>query len=197
MSNTVIVLMGRSGSGKSRLEGKLAEYRPELFHKVISVTTRQPRETEESGSQYFFLSNDAFDKLEQAGKLIQKTWFHDNFYGSAESEYMTECPYAVLTATPSSLKTAVPEWEKRGINVMYVYFDLSEDLLRRNMARRGDPADKIDERLAADDLHMQFMRSGITPDYVVKDQDLDDGLHVRFLRWLIPSEGQVQVLSTG
>ena len=42
----IIVLLGASGSGKSTLEHELATHHG--FEKIISYTTRQPRESEEN-----------------------------------------------------------------------------------------------------------------------------------------------------
>ena len=193
----VIMIMGRSGSGKSTLESRLVTYRPRLFHKVVSVTTRPKREGEVNGQEYYFIDQTNWDKLDEAGKLVQKTSFAGNFYGSTISEYETDHPFATLVVVPSSAKTFGKALNDRGIHVIYVYFDISTDALRRNMERRGDDPTEVDLRLERDDLNVQFTQSFITPDYVVTDADLDDSLHIRFLRWLIPSEGEMTVRLAG
>lgn len=197
MNKTVIIFMGKSGSGKSTLENMLVAYRPNLFHRVVSVTTRAPREGEVNGREYYFIDQNEWTKLDDADKLIQKTWFGENYYGSTLSEYNTDHPYATLTVVPSSGKTFGAILKHRGYNVVYVYFDLSEKLLYKNMTRRGDTPAAIEARLSVDNLDQEFKSTGITPDYVVTDRDLNDTLQVRFLRWLIPEEGKLKVTTTG
>ena len=57
----IIVLLGASGSGKSTLEHELATHHG--FEKIISYTTRQPRESEENGKDYYFVDNDTFNEI--------------------------------------------------------------------------------------------------------------------------------------
>ena len=56
-----IVLLGASGSGKSTIENELVENHE--FNKIISVTTRQIRNGEVNGRDYYFVSNEEFDEM--------------------------------------------------------------------------------------------------------------------------------------
>ena len=52
----IIVLLGASGSGKSTIEQELATHHG--FKKIVSYTTRKPRDGEENGKDYWFTDND-------------------------------------------------------------------------------------------------------------------------------------------
>ena len=64
MSNkySVIAIIGKSGSGKDTLLNKFFENfsRKNVLHKIISYTTRPPRENEVNGKDYFFVSKEEF-----------------------------------------------------------------------------------------------------------------------------------------
>lgn len=193
MNKTVIMLMGRSGSGKTTLQDRLIQYRPQMFHKVVSTTTRPKREGEQHGVDYYFVNEDEWNKLDSAGKLIQKMTFGGHFYGSTTPEYETKHPFALLAVIPSSAKTFTPILKRKypNIDLKFVFFNITNERLQINMVTRGDEWDQIDKRLAVDDIHRQFQRSLIVPDYIVNDTDLDDNLYLRFFNWLLPENERV------
>lgn len=66
----LVVLTGPSGAGKDTVLDELAQ-RGYRFHRVITATTRPPRETERDGVDYFFLSDAAFDELIAGDGLLE------------------------------------------------------------------------------------------------------------------------------
>lgn len=187
VDKTVIMLMGKSGCGKSTLERGLVTGWPELFHKVVSVTTRKPREGEVEGKDYRFIDERTFREYEQHGELIQQTSFAGNHYGSLYSEYMTTHPYAILCVVPESAARFIPVLKEKisDINIFLVYFDISDERLRENMLRRGDNPKEIEERLAKDDLDVQFRESGLEADLIIGDNLLRPHLPKAFAEMLV------------
>ncbi len=81
---TLFVLTGPSGVGKGTLlKGVLAEM-DNLFLST-SATTRQPREGEEHGVHYFFLSEEEFIRKIEAGEFLEHAVFNDNHYGTPQA----------------------------------------------------------------------------------------------------------------
>lgn len=66
----LVVLTGPSGAGKDAVLDELAR-RGYRFHRVITATTRAPRETERDGVDYFFLTDAAFDELIEGDGLLE------------------------------------------------------------------------------------------------------------------------------
>ncbi len=64
------VLSGPSGVGKSTVVAHLRKEHSEVWLSV-SATTRRPRPGEKDGVQYFFVSDDEFDKLIANGELLE------------------------------------------------------------------------------------------------------------------------------
>lgn len=77
----LIVVSGFSGAGKGTLMKKLMETY-DNYALSVSMTTRQPRQGETDGKEYFFVSEEAFlQKVSQEG-LIEYAQYCGNYYGT-------------------------------------------------------------------------------------------------------------------
>ncbi|MDQ8205271.1 guanylate kinase [Pelagicoccus sp. SDUM812003] len=76
----LLVLAGPAGSGKTTLcERLVAE--TENTERVVTCTTRSPREGERDGVDYFFLSDERFDQAIANGEFLEWAKVHTNRYG--------------------------------------------------------------------------------------------------------------------
>ena len=97
----IIVLLGASGSGKSTLEHELATHHG--FEKIISYTTRQPRNNEENGKDYWFIDNDTFRDIMNRDLFGEHDEYSQNrLYGTLKSDYVDGNKVVVLT--PNGLR---------------------------------------------------------------------------------------------
>lgn len=97
----IIVLLGASGSGKSTLEHELATHHG--FEKIISYTTRQPRNNEENGKDYWFIDNDTFREIMNRDLFAEHDEYSQNrLYGTLKSDYVDGNKVVVLT--PNGLR---------------------------------------------------------------------------------------------
>lgn len=80
----LLVISGPSGSGKSTITAKLRE--SGLFDFSISATTRKPRPGEENGKDYFFISQDQFEKDVNEGKFLEFSEYVGNHYGTYQDQ---------------------------------------------------------------------------------------------------------------
>lgn len=76
----LIVISGPSGVGKDTVIKRMKELNYP-FHFVITATTRPPRKGERHGVDYFFLSEDEFVRLMQAGELLEHAWVYGEYKG--------------------------------------------------------------------------------------------------------------------
>nr|WP_179216937.1 guanylate kinase [Humidesulfovibrio mexicanus] len=76
-----LVLSAPSGAGKSTLVARLRAEFP-AFAYSISCTTRAPRQGEENGVHYHFLSRETFISRRDAGFFAEWAEVHGNFYGT-------------------------------------------------------------------------------------------------------------------
>ena len=77
----LIVLAGPSGVGKSSVVRILRRVLPELWFSV-SVTTRDPRPGEVDGEDYHFVTSDEFDRMIDAGELLEWASVHGGLHRS-------------------------------------------------------------------------------------------------------------------
>lgn len=81
MKPLLIVMSAPSGAGKSTLCDKLLDEFPEISYS-ISCTTRAPRGAEEDGTDYYFLTPEAFDQRVARNELLEHAQVHGNHYGT-------------------------------------------------------------------------------------------------------------------
>ena len=85
----LVVVSGFSGAGKGTLMKELLR-RYDNYALSISATTRKPREGEENGREYFFLSEEEFKfKPRDEHKLIEYAKYVNHYY-STPKEYVEE-----------------------------------------------------------------------------------------------------------
>jgi guanylate kinase len=80
----LITLTGPTASGKTELLKELVKN--QAFQKLVSVTTRPKRPGEIEGTDYYFISEDEFQKLKADNQLVQSVNFGGNNYATTKAE---------------------------------------------------------------------------------------------------------------
>jgi guanylate kinase len=81
----LIVITGPSGVGKGTLVNLLRDRHPQLYLSV-SATTRQPRNGEIDGENYYFLSREEFQKAIEDEDFLEWAEYAGNYYGTPRSK---------------------------------------------------------------------------------------------------------------
>ena len=84
MRNILLVLSGPSGVGKGTIVNYLLEEDKNLV-KSVSCTTRAPRDGEENGREYFFISEREFRSRIQENDFLEYDEHFGNYYGTPRS----------------------------------------------------------------------------------------------------------------
>ena len=77
----IIVVSGFSGAGKGTLMKELTK-KYDNYALSVSATTRNPRPGEVNGREYFFVTNEEFEKLINENGLIEHAGYVDHYYGT-------------------------------------------------------------------------------------------------------------------
>lgn len=80
-AGNVYLVTAPSGAGKSSLVNALLESDPGL-ELSVSCTTREPREGEVNGRDYYFVSQAEFKRMRDGDELLEWAQVHDNYYGT-------------------------------------------------------------------------------------------------------------------
>ncbi|MCQ2490436.1 MAG: guanylate kinase [Ruminococcus sp.] len=80
----LIVFSAPSGCGKGTMLTEILK--DESFRCSVSATTRQPREGEIDGVNYYFISNEEFEKRVENDEFVEHAGYCDHYYGTLKSE---------------------------------------------------------------------------------------------------------------
>lgn len=84
-SPLLILISAPSGAGKTTVCQQLLAARPEMG-RVVTCTTRAPRNGERDGVDYHFLDAASFARRVEAGEFLEHATVYGNSYGTLKSE---------------------------------------------------------------------------------------------------------------
>jgi len=145
MNPKLIVLQGPSASGKSTLQARLG------LPKIVTWTSREPREGETDGVDYAFKSRTEMEERLRGGMMVEMTEYHGNYYGtplSAVEDAIREsgCRTIVLDRAGAATIRRLFKGEALLIGVKAERSDCE-----RRLALRGHPPDEIADRMSTFD----------------------------------------------
>tara|TARA_E500000331_G_scaffold318859_1_gene331182 strand:+ start:2193 stop:2822 length:630 start_codon:yes stop_codon:yes gene_type:complete len=169
----LFVIAAPSGAGKTSLVKALIESESDV-QVAISHTTRPTRPEEESGVNYFFISESEFGQMLEKGKFVEHANVFGNLYGTSESEVRR------ILNTGHHLILEI-DWQgaeqiRESIQDIVSIFILPpslDSLHRRLMERAQDDNDTIEYRMAAAIDEMSHYREF---DYLIVNDDFNIAL---------------------
>ena len=87
----IVALFGAAGVGKDTLQKEIVKQSPDLFHEIISSTTRPPREYEKNGIDYIFISDDEYENYLKENAFLEHADFRGWHYGTLASLIKSNC----------------------------------------------------------------------------------------------------------
>jgi guanylate kinase len=167
----VFVITGTSGAGKGTLERALLERIPEL-ELAVSATTRERRPNEQNGREYWFLSEDEFDRKVAAGDFlewVQLDWGPRSGTLRTEIDRIRAAGRIPLLDLETEGALRVRERVPGAVTVFVRAPSFEENERRlRERATEGEP--EIEERLRAARAQLEQADEF---DYVIVNDDLD------------------------
>lgn len=121
----ILILCGPTASGKSTIQKLLCEKYG--FHRVVAYTTREPRENEVFGEDYYFVTEDKFVDMVINKEFIESTIYSNNrYYGtSINSIKDADKKDYVAVMTPSGARRMKKYAAKHNIPCFVVLLDIS------------------------------------------------------------------------
>ena len=143
----LIVISGPSGCGKGTICTELLKNNPELFLS-ISMTTREPRDGEINGVNYYFVTKDEFlDKIDDGDMLEYAVVYNGNYYGTPKDQVEKKLEQGIDVILEIEIEGAakVNETMPEGIFIFIMPPSMRE-LKRRLIKRNTETKEQIIER---------------------------------------------------
>jgi guanylate kinase len=142
MSKFLITITGPSGSGKSELLNRLIS--SGKFAKLLSVTTRAPRDGEKDGVDYRFSTEAIFKRLLEEDQFVQTVQFRDKFYGTLKADAEDAVSSGVVPVAivePSGIFQFQKFANENGFTLLTIFVQASFDILVHRYLSRLAPSD--------------------------------------------------------
>ncbi len=164
------VVSGFSGAGKGTLMKELLR-RYDNYALSISATTRSPREGEAHGREYFFVSEEEFDRMVREEQLLEYARYVKHSYGTPKSYVMEQLQAGKDVILEIEIQGALKVKEKFPDTVLlFVSAPDAAELKRRLTGRGSESEEVIRERLARAKEEAEGMDRY---DYLLINDDLD------------------------
>ena len=168
----LIVLSGPSGVGKATVRKALFAQEGHNFTYSVSMTTRQPRVGEVEGVDYYFVTEEEFEKRIRQGRLLEFARFVGNYYGTPLEEVerlLSEDKEVILEI---EVEGAMQVKAKMPDAVLIFIAPPSYDALKKRLLSRGTESEEIIlERLQK--AHRELtLAAGY--DYIVINDDVEN-----------------------
>jgi len=143
----LIVISGPSGVGKTSLCEKLLER--EEFVRVITCTTRPPRDGETNGEDYIFLDREEFEAGIDQGRFLEYANVYGKYYGSPRDQVEAgiEAGQSVLLNIDVQGAQAIRESGIPELTTVFIAPPSFEELEKRLRSRSTDSEEVIRGRL--------------------------------------------------
>ena len=167
----MIILSSPSGAGKTTLVKMLSEI--DSFEISISHTTRKPRINEKSNKDYFFVSQEEFNRLIKNEEFLEYAKVFNNFYGTTRTPVIDKLDKGKNVLFDIDWQGADQIKNKKLDYKLITFFILppSKDVLFKRLSSRD-----MKDKLIVDERMKQFERDvlhWINYDYVVINENLN------------------------
>ena len=174
--NNFIIISAPSGSGKTTICKYLQKLDSSIIFSV-SCTTRQIRENEIDGKDYFFTSNSKFEKKIKDDKFVEWEKIHGNFYyGTLKStldEAINKDKMILLELDVKGAMSVKKLYPTKSLSI-FVEPPSVEDLKYRLQKRGTDSNERIIKRLERLDSELAYK---LNFDYHIINDDLDQAVN--------------------
>lgn len=166
----ILVISGPSGVGKSTIVDRVLEA-AEDFVRSVSVTSRKPREGDEEGIHYSFVSRKEFERRRDGGELLEWAEVYGNLYGTPAHfvERQLEQGNSVLLEIDIQGGESVKE-KRPGAVLIFLLPPSFEELERRLRSRKTDDEETVQRRL---EIARKELTSHEKYDYIVMNDEIE------------------------
>ncbi|EII6321336.1 guanylate kinase [Staphylococcus pseudintermedius] len=167
----LIVLSGPSGVGKGTVRKRIFDDPHTSYKYSISMTTRQMREGEQDGVDYFFKTREEFEKLIEADEFIEYAEYVGNYYGTPV-QYVKDTMNAGHDVFLEIEVEGAKQVRKKFPDALFIFLapPSLDHLTERLIGRGTESKEKIESRVKEAKKEVEMMNFY---DYVVVNDEVD------------------------
>lgn len=169
----LFVFTGPSGTGKGTILKQVLAADPKV-RLSVSATTRAPRQGEEHGVHYWFLSKESFEEKIGAGAFLEHACYVGNHYGTLEQPVNDQLEAGYDVVLEIEVQGALQIHEKRPDAIMIFVEPPSVEVLEARLRGRGtETEEKVNARIEA---ARHELAQAPKFDYIVVNDDLQTAI---------------------
>ena len=172
MRGKLIIVSGPSGSGKSTVT-KIVKDKLNI-PLSISATTRNPRDGEIDGKDYFFLSKEEFKNKIANDEFYEYAEVHGNYYGTLKKTVEENLDKGLNVILEIDVQGALIAKEKKKDAVLVFFRTKDMDILEKRLRdRKTDSEEVIQTRLKNPETELKYEDKY---NYTIINENLDDSI---------------------
>lgn len=183
----LLILTGPTASGKNAILASLIRKYPHLS-RVVTTTTRLPREDEVDGQDYYFVSQDSFQKMIKEGQFLEYVGYAGNYYGTTKEEIKKVLDYRscvwIIDVTRATRvgelfqKSFEPETARQLIEkTLVIYIDSPLKAIRQRLRKRGMDEVSMEKRIQQDIQNWKKLKNRFKNVVINNEGKLDEAVY--------------------
>ncbi|MBI2337776.1 guanylate kinase [Candidatus Daviesbacteria bacterium] len=176
MSHPLIILTGKTASGKDTVMAKLLLQSKDI-KRIVTTTSRTPRAGEKNGVDYNFISESDFRQKAEDGNFVEWVEYGGNLYGTEKTQIMNNLDSGLIWRIDPSRAGQIKGFIGKTFNqnisaellerVLVIYLTVDDPVILQRLKKRGLSEEEIDKRMTEDKLFWQQYHDAY--DYVVEN----------------------------
>ncbi len=167
-SSFLIVLTGKTASGKDTVMDRLMNILPNL-KRVVTTTSRKPRNNEKNGVDYYFISEAEFRQKISQEDFIEYVSYGGNLYGTGKTEITDNSDKDLIWRIDPSRAGQIKELIEDSFDLKLtqdllkrttvIYLTTTDEVVLERLKRRGLTKQEIETRMEEDQRFWQQFKN--------------------------------------
>ena len=174
----LVLLSGVSGAGKDTIKRELIKRNTNITS-LPSYTDREPREGEEEGIQYHFITKEQFKEKIKNEEFYEYDLHHENYYGTSKKLMNEKIDSGKIIVKDIEVNGTENLIKKLGndTKLVTIFLKVDKEELKNRLINRGDNLSEADMQLRLGRLEYEESKIGLY-DYVIKNDNLEKTVQI-------------------
>ena len=174
----LVILSGVSGAGKDTIKKEIIKRMKNVIS-LPSFTSREPREGEEEGIQYHFITKEQFKEKIKNEEFYEYDLHHENYYGTSKKLMNEKIDSGKIIVKDIEVIGTENLIKKLGndTKLVTIFLKVDKEELKNRLINRGDNLSEADMQLRLGRLEYEESKIGLY-DYVIKNDNLEKTVQI-------------------